>query len=950
MVSRKPVPSRNDGPSAQPAGSNQLPYPITPTSPSIQQRNFSRENQVSDNPWSFDEPAKEEVPVTKQHTIWSDPSNLKTGGAGAGSEGRNRDDKIDLPTLLRVSKPRSTESVGQQPETISSEPAVSHQLTPKSSWETDRSSDVASSPVEAVEPSILGRAESHPMPNQFPPTALSNSQDRPVISTNPFHRAPSAERAPQVQWHSQNENSSNIWAELAANPTPSTAQPPLDQRFDKLKLVQEPSRPPPPVPEPHSHLSDHPGSPLISFDQGEEYRKELGHSPFGAVDESDPWKNESSPGKGKEKAKAIFLPPEAEENPFQEAAATVAAPPLPAPKPVPSPALERKIHVPEDVANRQRSETYPIKHIRWLDSSSREVRTSPILIQNKNGPCPLLALVNALTLSTTLNINTALIETLRVREQVSLGLLLDAVFDELMSGRRGDAAQELPDVGELYSFLITLHTGMNVNPRFLPAKRMEKNLVDETEHVVPLSIHDYRRPGTFEHTKEMLLYGTFSIPLMHGWIPPKSHPALQALERSAQTYEDAQNLLFREEELEDKLQRSGLSPDEQLMLEDIASIKYFLNSSATQLTGYGLDIIQEALKPGEIVILFRNDHFSTLYKNPKTGQLLHLVTDAGYSGHEEIVWESLVDVNGEGSEFFSGDFRPVGQTTSGPSQQQPFEQSRQDDSDWTTVTRKGQKTTSANNVSAQAAGNRPLPPPPEETEYNLPAKRSTVQEDADLALAMQLQEEEESQSRRSAAARQRENELSAAYLKSQNIPTNHINNRNPPSSNASSSNPRQQTRQTPNIRASPSPQTVRPLLPPRRDNPTSARPPVHREATEEDDDAPPSYEDASKSEPYHPQPMQPSGPAPPVQNPQLAYGTRPRVQSAYSSTSGRIADLSSTSSSQVPQVPVAGQRRRSGVPVHSTYQDPSMQGIMRRRSSGLTGSGEDRRDKDCVVM
>ena len=37
-----------------------------------------------------------------------------------------------------------------------------------------------------------------------------------------------------------------------------------------------------------------------------------------------------------------------------------------------------------------------------------------------------------------------------------------------------------------------------------------------------------------------------------------------------------------------------------------------------------------------------------------------LVTDAGYSSHEEIVWESLVDVNGRDGELFSGDFRPVG--------------------------------------------------------------------------------------------------------------------------------------------------------------------------------------------------------------------------------------------------------------------------------------------------
>ncbi len=66
------------------------------------------------------------------------------------------------------------------------------------------------------------------------------------------------------------------------------------------------------------------------------------------------------------------------------------------------------------------------------------------------------------------------------------------------------------------------------------------------------------------------------------------------------------------------------------------------------------------MEPGSISILFRNDHFSTLYRHPQTHQLFGLVTDAGFAGHDEVVWESLVDVSGENAEFFSGDFRLVG--------------------------------------------------------------------------------------------------------------------------------------------------------------------------------------------------------------------------------------------------------------------------------------------------
>ncbi|KAM0805312.1 hypothetical protein BDR22DRAFT_798449, partial [Usnea florida] len=292
------------------------------------------------------------------------------------------------------------------------------------------------------------------------------------------------------------------------------------------------------------------------------------------------------------------------------------------------------VQPPRDESTRpnKAGETYQIRLVNWYDASSpTNPRRSPIMVQNANGPCPLLALVNALVLTTPSGITTALVETLRVREQVSLGLLLDAVIDELMSGRRRGSGGILPDVSELYAFLVTLHTGMNVNPRFVPLE----NSAD---------------------TREMRLYSTFSIPLIHGWIPPRNHPAFAALKRTAETYEDAQNIMFREEELEEKLKRQGLGPEEQLILEDIASVKYFLSSTATQLTGYGLDTVTETLAPGCVAILFRNDHFSTLYRHPKSGQLLTLVTDMGYAGHDEVVWESLVDVSGEGCEFFAGDF------------------------------------------------------------------------------------------------------------------------------------------------------------------------------------------------------------------------------------------------------------------------------------------------------
>ncbi|KAF2860905.1 hypothetical protein K470DRAFT_199492, partial [Piedraia hortae CBS 480.64] len=274
-------------------------------------------------------------------------------------------------------------------------------------------------------------------------------------------------------------------------------------------------------------------------------------------------------------------------------------------------------------------ESFSIKHINWYDASCDKMRNSPILVQNANGPCPLLALVNALVLSTPHSSSpTALVEMLRTRETISLSLLLEAVFDQLVSGNR---TQNLPEVDELYAFLKRLHTGMNVNPSFIT-------------------------PGQFDETKEMRLHKTFNIPLIHAWVPSATSPAFFAFQRTAPTFEDAQNIQFQEPLLEEKRLAGGLTPDEQQTLSDIQTIKYFLTTWPTQLTEYGLTWLGKTLKPGQFANLFRNDHFSTLYKEPKRGALMTLVTDAGYSSHDEIVWESLVDVNGSASELFSGDF------------------------------------------------------------------------------------------------------------------------------------------------------------------------------------------------------------------------------------------------------------------------------------------------------
>jgi hypothetical protein len=256
------------------------------------------------------------------------------------------------------------------------------------------------------------------------------------------------------------------------------------------------------------------------------------------------------------------------------------------------------------------------------------------------------------------------------------------------------------------------------------------------------------------------------------------------------------------------------------MFEDIIFIKEFMTTYPTQLTEHGLKLMTDSFKPGQIAILFRNDHFSTLYKHPRSGTLMNLVTDAGYSTHDEIVWESLVDVSGAAGSFYSGDFRPVGNTPSGA----------ETGNEWQTVPSGNNRDSHGGAAGTTSASTQPQPP----TE---PHGHSSEQEDADLALALQLQEEEEDEQRRADASRRRqEDELSRQFLERESASSGHS-----PASEQRPPVPPRRSNMGVNTTSTPS----------RNNPPPTADAPYIRER-DDGDEEPPTYEQAASDRPFRP--------------------------------------------------------------------------------------------------
>lgn len=962
MVTRKPVAPPLATAPQPPSSSSNPPYPYTPTAQSAKSTASSNSIYSADLKKS---PAFDLIDVSKAQQRQQSDSE-ESDHEWDDSDDNDTPDEVEVPKPLQVRNsqqgmedPWKNEST-KLPESLRVGPPGGHR--PRKSLEGQKYDD---------------EAQANPWAEQaVKPPSLNSRAD----SNNPYHQRNGGFVPP--------DSSQSEWQEVKPPPVPSAAPPPIPNAAPP----PIPSGIPPPVPQssapvelpsvqspPASKSPSHWLSEMsmeeqrpASWETAEILRvPEQGQSPLPPPSSpsqarnrpiSTWWQDPPSSPSAATKAQPSLPPYPVDSRPQSEYEPPPGPPPShqqgllidheDAPKPPPngmapidtsmgnpSSSSAAVPETPGTQLKQQRNQTYQIKHIRWLEAADNNarpsIRQSPIMTQNANGPCPLLALVNALVLSTPAEQDTALIETLRTREQISLGLLLDAVFDELMSGRRGDTATSLPDVGQLYSFLLALHTGMNVNPRFVTPTETPRGSLDG-HPAAWNSVHPthraQRKAGAFEETKEMRLYSTFNIPLIHGWTAPADSPAYAAFVRSAQTFEDAQNIQFLESELEDKLQSEGLPPQEQQTLQDIQTIKAFLSTWPTQLTDFGLQTISESLAPGQFAILFRNDHFSTIYKEPKHGALMTLVTDAGYATHDEIVWESLVDVNGSASEMFSGDFRIVSHNQDVRLNQN---NSAGGNDGWQTVPgRSSRHGKQSSTDTSEKQSPPPLPGPRpnigsssmvDDADLAVPdpeaRRKASEQEDHDLALALQLQEEEEDQQRQAEQRRKREQELSEQFLSNESEgPRPAV----PPRRNGG--------------RAGAGPTTA--ATPATSSGRGNARPAVNRPADSVDPDAPPSYEEAASDPPYRPAGSTAAGTMA-QGNPLGAYDAL-RRQHSPNSPSAPIGPYTNRRRSDAARL---GRRQSNmpGPPMPGSYQQAGQPGVA--QAPGVKDT-----DERCVVM
>jgi len=263
----------------------------------------------------------------------------------------------------------------------------------------------------------------------------------------------------------------------------------------------------------------------------------------------------------------------------------------------------------------------PSSDIHALKEIQFEGRKTRIVTQNKNGPCPLLAIINVLLLRGQVHIDSDY-------AYLPSGQLVSLVGNTLLSKTPSNGSEEYrlnyqQNLSDAMGVVPKLQTGLDVNVGFTS-------------------------PTDFEYTSDCLVFDLLNIRLLHGWLADPSQPEI---------YEALQHLKYNqlvEKIIESKSLDSTEKPE---AVNQGILLEQFLYETASQLTYQGIAELNSTLKDGEIAVFFRNNHFSTIYK--RKGEIFLLLTDQGFT-KVPVVWETLANVEGDGvfvnSEFvtFSG--------------------------------------------------------------------------------------------------------------------------------------------------------------------------------------------------------------------------------------------------------------------------------------------------------
>lgn len=307
------------------------------------------------------------------------------------------------------------------------------------------------------------------------------------------------------------------------------------------------------------------------------------------------------------------------------------------------------------------------------------------MLQNENGPCPLLAAANCLLLKGTITLPSNIVGA----GVVTIDQLVNVLAEKILANQKGGPDSD-HHVQEVLTIFPSLQFGMDVNPKFTAG------------------------PTGVEYTMHLNAFDLLHIELVHGWLLEPDAPEYEFI--GSLTYNQLVNAVIEGNDAEAALDRAT-DGQELANREDLSTkatkgsvVKLFLDRSAHQLTQYGLTVLHEYMQDGQMFVFFRNNHFNTITKHE--GLLYLLVTDFGYANVGSVVWEKLDVIDGD-TEYVTSDFKPppaipeqLGAAAASP--EQLIANDLQSQADYQLALQLSQETSGASTASAAAGPSETL--------------------------------------------------------------------------------------------------------------------------------------------------------------------------------------------------------------------------------------------------
>lgn len=257
-------------------------------------------------------------------------------------------------------------------------------------------------------------------------------------------------------------------------------------------------------------------------------------------------------------------------------------------------------------------------------------RSVPVLLQNRNGPCSLLAVANALLLRGTLQLG----EKEDFLTSADLVSRLAKLCESLNAKAIQEDANARKAIQDLVERLPKFMDGLDVNVRFSGC-------------------------SDFEYTEDLALFDCFDLQVFHVWVDPK-------VAEVANGWNTLAERLVICDEIRGDLEKQSRppTPAECEKLAKAVWLEEWLEETRPQVTPLGCQGLMDAVKYRQVCVLFRCNHFTTVFK-PSSDALCSLLTDASFESEESAVWETI-ELNGSAGNILDGHFSPSAGSCSKP--------------------------------------------------------------------------------------------------------------------------------------------------------------------------------------------------------------------------------------------------------------------------------------------